>query len=116
VGVLDQNVLFSTFDLENDGQGHIFSTSKYQKRVVGKKTEQFELSHVEVGRLVCAVCRSKKKYIPPVSVLIHTSSLAPRKSLFQKSFIVQSLSQCTVVIMDNIMDHVHELNVIIVIY
>jgi hypothetical protein len=36
-GVLDQNVLFSTFDLENDGQGHIFSRSKYQKRVVGEK-------------------------------------------------------------------------------
>jgi hypothetical protein len=27
-GVLDQNVLFSTFDLENDGQGHIFSRSR----------------------------------------------------------------------------------------
>jgi hypothetical protein len=27
-GVLDQNVLFSAFDLENDGQGHIFSRSK----------------------------------------------------------------------------------------
>jgi hypothetical protein len=36
-GVLDQNVLFSTFDLENDGQGHIFSRSKYQERVVSEK-------------------------------------------------------------------------------
>jgi hypothetical protein len=26
-GVLDQNVLFSTIDLEKDGQGHIFSRS-----------------------------------------------------------------------------------------
>jgi hypothetical protein len=34
-GVLDQNVLISTFDLENDCQGHMFSRSKYQKRVVG---------------------------------------------------------------------------------
>jgi hypothetical protein len=34
-GVLIENVLFSTFDLENDGQGHTFSRSKYQKRVVG---------------------------------------------------------------------------------
>jgi hypothetical protein len=32
-GVLDQNVRFSTFDLENDGQVHIFSRSQYQKRV-----------------------------------------------------------------------------------
>jgi hypothetical protein len=36
-GVLDQNVLFSTFDLENVGQGHTFSRSKYQKRVVSEK-------------------------------------------------------------------------------
>jgi hypothetical protein len=27
---------FSTFDLENDGQGHTFSRSKYKKRVVMK--------------------------------------------------------------------------------
>jgi hypothetical protein len=32
-GVLDQNVLFSTIDLENDGQGQTVSRSKYQKRV-----------------------------------------------------------------------------------
>jgi hypothetical protein len=37
LGVLDQNVLFSTFDLENDCQGHTFTRSKYQKRVVGGK-------------------------------------------------------------------------------
>jgi hypothetical protein len=36
-GVLDQNVLFSTFYLENDGQGHAFSRSKYQRRVVSEK-------------------------------------------------------------------------------
>jgi hypothetical protein len=33
-GVLDQNVFFSTFDLENYCQGHIFPRSQYQKRVV----------------------------------------------------------------------------------
>jgi hypothetical protein len=37
LGVLDQNVLFSTFDLENDGQDQIVSRSKYQKRVVSEK-------------------------------------------------------------------------------
>jgi hypothetical protein len=36
-GVLDQNVLFSTSDLENDGHCHKFSTSKYEKRVVSAK-------------------------------------------------------------------------------
>jgi hypothetical protein len=36
-GVLDQNVLFSTFDLENYCQGQIFSRSQYQKRVMGEK-------------------------------------------------------------------------------
>jgi hypothetical protein len=36
VGVLIENVPFSTFDLENYCQGHIFSRSKYQKRVVGE--------------------------------------------------------------------------------
>jgi hypothetical protein len=30
-GVLDQNVLFSTFDLENYCEGQTFSRSKYQK-------------------------------------------------------------------------------------
>jgi hypothetical protein len=35
-GVLDQNVIFSTFDLENYCQGHIFPRSQYQKRVVGE--------------------------------------------------------------------------------
>jgi hypothetical protein len=34
---LNQNVLFSTFDLENNCQGHIFPRSQYQKRVVGEK-------------------------------------------------------------------------------
>jgi hypothetical protein len=37
VGVLDQNVLFSTFDLENYCQGQIFPRSQYKKRVVGEK-------------------------------------------------------------------------------
>jgi hypothetical protein len=32
-----KNVLFSTFDLDNYCQGHTFSRSKYQKRVVGEK-------------------------------------------------------------------------------
>jgi hypothetical protein len=36
-GVLHQNVLFSTFDLENYCQGQTFSRSKYQKRVVSEK-------------------------------------------------------------------------------
>jgi hypothetical protein len=36
-GVLDQNVLFSTFDLENDGQCHTFSRSKYKKHAVSEK-------------------------------------------------------------------------------
>jgi hypothetical protein len=36
-GVLDQNILFSTFDLENYCQDQIFSRSQYQKRVVGEK-------------------------------------------------------------------------------
>jgi hypothetical protein len=36
-GVLDQNVLFSTFDLENCCQGQIFPRSQYQKGVVGEK-------------------------------------------------------------------------------
>jgi hypothetical protein len=36
-GVLDQNVLFSTFDLENYCQGQILPRSQYQKRVVGEK-------------------------------------------------------------------------------
>jgi hypothetical protein len=40
---------FSNFDLENDCHGHIFSRSKYQKRVVG---ENFELSHVKIGHMV----------------------------------------------------------------
>jgi hypothetical protein len=35
-GVLDQNVRFSTFDLENDCQGQMFSRSKYQTRVEGE--------------------------------------------------------------------------------
>jgi hypothetical protein len=39
-GVLDQNVLFSTFDLENDlendGQGQTVSRSKYEKRVLSE--------------------------------------------------------------------------------
>jgi hypothetical protein len=69
---------FSTFDLENDGQSHTYSRSKYQKRVVSEKTEDFELSHVQIGRLVWTVDRSKKKkkkYVSPVSMLNHTSSL-----------------------------------------
>jgi hypothetical protein len=37
MGALIENVHFSTFDLENDGQGHTFSRPKYQKRVVGEK-------------------------------------------------------------------------------
>jgi hypothetical protein len=36
-GTLIENVPFSTFDLENDNQGHTFLRSKYQKRVVGEK-------------------------------------------------------------------------------
>jgi hypothetical protein len=36
-GVLDQNVLFSTFDLENYCQGQIFPRSQYQNGVVGEK-------------------------------------------------------------------------------
>jgi hypothetical protein len=32
--VLIENVHFSTFDFENDGQGQTFSWSTYQKRVV----------------------------------------------------------------------------------
>jgi hypothetical protein len=36
-GVLDENVLFSTFDLENYCQGQMFPRSQYQKRVVGEK-------------------------------------------------------------------------------
>jgi hypothetical protein len=36
-GVLDKNVLFSTFDLKKYCQGHIFPRSQYQKRVVGEK-------------------------------------------------------------------------------
>jgi hypothetical protein len=35
-GVLDQNVFFSTFDLENYCQGQIFPRSQYQKGVVGE--------------------------------------------------------------------------------
>jgi hypothetical protein len=35
--VLIENVPFSTFDLENDGQSHIFSKSQYQNPVVGEK-------------------------------------------------------------------------------
>jgi hypothetical protein len=42
-GVLDQNVLFSTFDLENYCQGQIFSRSQYEKGVVGEKLKS--LSH-----------------------------------------------------------------------
>jgi hypothetical protein len=36
-GVLDQNVLFSTFDLENYFKGQIFPRSQYQKGVAGEK-------------------------------------------------------------------------------
>jgi hypothetical protein len=36
-GVLDQNVLFTTFDLENYCQGQIFPRSQYEKGVVGEK-------------------------------------------------------------------------------
>jgi hypothetical protein len=62
-GVLDQNVLFSTSDLENYCQGHTFSRStKYQKRVVSEKLKILSYqSHVQIGRLVWAVGRSKKK-------------------------------------------------------
>jgi hypothetical protein len=35
-GVLIENVPFATFDLEKDGQGHTFSRSQYQKRIVGE--------------------------------------------------------------------------------
>jgi hypothetical protein len=35
--VLDKNVRFSTFDLENYFQGQIFPRSQYQKGVVGEK-------------------------------------------------------------------------------
>jgi hypothetical protein len=34
---LIENVPFSTFDLQKDGQSHTFSRSKYQKRAVGEK-------------------------------------------------------------------------------
>jgi hypothetical protein len=36
---------FSTFDLENDGQGHIFSRSQYQNRVVAGETLKSLSSH-----------------------------------------------------------------------
>jgi hypothetical protein len=39
--ILDQNVLFSTFDLENYCQGQIFPRLQYQKRVVGEKLKMF---------------------------------------------------------------------------
>jgi hypothetical protein len=60
-GVLDQNVLFSTFDLENYCQGQIFPMSQYEKGVVGEKLKSFELSHAQIGHLVWAVGVSKKK-------------------------------------------------------
>jgi hypothetical protein len=47
-------------DLEKDGQGHTFSRSKYQKRVVGVKLKIFELSHVQIGHTVWAVGPLKK--------------------------------------------------------
>jgi hypothetical protein len=36
-GVLDQNVLFSTIDLENNCQGQIFPRPQYEKGVLGEK-------------------------------------------------------------------------------
>jgi hypothetical protein len=36
-GRIGPKCTFSTIDLENDGQGHTFSKSKYQKRVVSEK-------------------------------------------------------------------------------
>jgi hypothetical protein len=62
--VLIEVYLFATFDLGKDNHSHIFSRSKYHKRVSnGWKAENFGLSHVWVGRLVWAAVRSKKNYV-----------------------------------------------------
>jgi hypothetical protein len=62
---------FSTFDLENYCQGHIFPTSQYQKRVVGEKLKSFELSRhtvLAVGRLKKKQKQTKtKKHVPTSS-------------------------------------------------
>jgi hypothetical protein len=50
VGILNGHVLFSTFNLENGCQGHIFSRSKYKKHTVGDKLKR--LSYRTVVALV----------------------------------------------------------------
>jgi hypothetical protein len=66
---------FSTFNLENYSQGHIVPRSQYQRRVVGEKTGNFELSHAQIRHTVWTVGPLKKTYVSPVSMLNHTSSL-----------------------------------------
>jgi hypothetical protein len=71
---------FTFFDLwpwKWRSRSYIFNV-KISKASSEWKTENFELSHVQIGRLVWAVGRSNKKtknYVSPVSMLNHTSSL-----------------------------------------
>jgi hypothetical protein len=61
-GLLIENVPFSAFDLEKYGQGHTFSRSKYQKRVVGEKLKILSYHTHKSDVWFFSVGRSKRKF------------------------------------------------------